>query len=125
MAVFSKRTIGFSVCIKLHNNIYKLVNFSPKRFHKIDPSASKRNGVALAGPGDPGPEVPARVAEEKVVIPVLMFACNRVTVNRALDNLLKIRKDAAKFPVIVSQVEKYSVTGNFFVKKNCPNIAQS
>jgi hypothetical protein len=121
MAVFSKRTIGFSVCIKLRNNIYKLANFSPKRFHTIDPSASKRNGVALAGPGDPGPEVPARVSEEKVVIPVLMFACNRVTVNRALDNLLKIRKDAEKFPVIVSQVENYSECDRTFCEKSDQN----
>ena len=42
---------------------------------------------------------------EKVVIPVLMFACNRVTVSKALDSLLKIRKDKEKFPIIVSQVE--------------------
>jgi hypothetical protein len=42
--------------------------------------------------------------DEKIVIPVLMFACNRVTINRALDNLLKIRKDKDKFPIIVSQV---------------------
>jgi hypothetical protein len=39
------------------------------------------------------------------VIPVLMFACNRVTVNLALDSLLKARKDPNKFPIIVSQVE--------------------
>ena len=38
------------------------------------------------------------------VIPVLMFACNRVTISKSLDNLLKIRKDEKKFPIIVSQV---------------------
>ena len=43
-------------------------------------------------------------ADDKIVIPVLMFACNRVSINRALDNLLKIRKDKEKFPIIVSQV---------------------
>ena len=43
-------------------------------------------------------------AAEKVVIPILMFACNRVTVSKALDSLLKIRKDKEKFPIIVSQV---------------------
>ena len=39
------------------------------------------------------------------VIPVLMFACNRVTISKSLDNLLKIRKDEKKFPIIVSQVK--------------------
>ena len=43
-------------------------------------------------------------AVENIVIPVLMFACNRVTVSQALDSLLKIRKDHEKFPIIVSQV---------------------
>ncbi len=38
------------------------------------------------------------------VIPVLMFACNRVTISKSLDNLLKIRTDEKKFPIIVSQV---------------------
>jgi alpha-1,3-mannosyl-glycoprotein beta-1,2-N-acetylglucosaminyltransferase len=40
------------------------------------------------------------------VIPVLMFACNRVTVNKALDSLLRARKDPEKFPIIVSQVRE-------------------
>ena len=38
------------------------------------------------------------------MIPVLMFACNRVTVAKALDSLLSYRTDPAKFPIIVSQV---------------------
>ena len=40
---------------------------------------------------------------ENVVIAVLMFACNRVTVSKALDSLLAYRKDKEKFPIIVSQ----------------------
>ncbi|ESO90960.1 hypothetical protein LOTGIDRAFT_217488 [Lottia gigantea] len=32
-----------------------------------------------------------------------MFACNRVTVSRSLDRLLKYRPDAKKFPIIVTQ----------------------
>ena len=39
-----------------------------------------------------------------MVIPVLMFACNRVTVAKALDSLLSYRTDPVKFPIIVSQV---------------------
>ena len=44
-----------------------------------------------------------------VVIAVLMFACNRVTVRKALDSLLAYRKDKVKFPIIVSQVYTYYV----------------
>ena len=42
--------------------------------------------------------------KDAVVIPVLMFACNRVTVAKAVDSLLSYRTDPAKFPIIVSQV---------------------
>ena len=48
--------------------------------------------------------------EKNVVIPVLMFACNRVTVSKALENLLSIRKDKQKFPIIVSQVRYFFFT---------------
>jgi len=40
---------------------------------------------------------------EKPVIPVLVFSCNRVTVNRALDLLLTYRPSKAQFPIIVTQ----------------------
>jgi len=42
-------------------------------------------------------------ASSNVVIAVLMFACNRVTVRKALDSLLAYRKDKIKFPIVVSQ----------------------
>lgn len=38
-----------------------------------------------------------------VVIGVLVFACNRITVKRNLDQLLKYRPSAHQFPIIVSQ----------------------
>lgn len=37
-------------------------------------------------------------------IPVLVFACNRITVTRCLDSLLQHRPDPDHFPIIVSQV---------------------
>ena len=43
------------------------------------------------------------VQKSSLVIAVLMFACNRVTVSKALDSLLAYRKDKKKFPIIVSQ----------------------
>lgn len=42
------------------------------------------------------------------VIPVLVFACNRVSVRICLENLLQYRPKAEQFPIIVSQV---SVSG--------------
>lgn len=38
------------------------------------------------------------------VIPVLVFACNRVSVRNCLDNLIQYRPNADQFPIIVSQV---------------------
>lgn len=40
----------------------------------------------------------------KPVIPVIVFACNRVSVSRSLDLLIKYRPDREQFPIIVSQV---------------------
>ncbi|KAH8280267.1 hypothetical protein KR018_001318 [Drosophila ironensis] len=37
------------------------------------------------------------------VFPVLVFACNRVSVRRCLDNLVRHRPSAEQFPIIVSQ----------------------
>lgn len=37
------------------------------------------------------------------IIPVLVFACNRLSVNKCLDDLIKYRPRADQFPIIVSQ----------------------
>ncbi|OQR78312.1 alanine--tRNA ligase, partial [Tropilaelaps mercedesae] len=39
---------------------------------------------------------------EKRVIPVLLFACNRVTVRKPIEQLLALRPSAERFPIIVS-----------------------
>lgn len=46
--------------------------------------------------------------ENKPVIPVIVFACNRVSVSRSLDLLVKYRPDRERFPIIVSQVSDNS-----------------
>lgn len=38
------------------------------------------------------------------IIPILVFACNRVSVSRCLDQLLQYRPNPDQFPIIVSQV---------------------
>uniref|UniRef100_A0AAG5D4J8 Alpha-1,3-mannosyl-glycoprotein 2-beta-N-acetylglucosaminyltransferase n=1 Tax=Anopheles atroparvus TaxID=41427 RepID=A0AAG5D4J8_ANOAO len=37
------------------------------------------------------------------IIPVVVFACNRISVNKCLDDLIRYRPSAEQFPIIVSQ----------------------
>lgn len=46
---------------------------------------------------------PKAVAPTQPVLPVLVIACNRVTVRRCLDKLLEHRPSAELYPIIVSQ----------------------
>lgn len=46
---------------------------------------------------------PKVVAPPQPVIPILVIACNRVTVRRCLDKLLQHRPSAELYPIIVSQ----------------------
>ncbi|XP_039747759.1 alpha-1,3-mannosyl-glycoprotein 2-beta-N-acetylglucosaminyltransferase [Pararge aegeria] len=52
-----------------------------------------------------------------IVLPILVIACDRVTVKRCLDNLVKFRPDKDTFPIIVSQDcghnETYKVIRSF------------
>ena len=45
----------------------------------------------------------AAAGTSKPVIPVLLFSCNRVSVNRALDLLISYRPSKEQFPIIVTQ----------------------
>lgn len=38
------------------------------------------------------------------IIPVIVFACNRISVKNCLDDLVKYRPNSYQFPIIVSQV---------------------
>lgn len=38
------------------------------------------------------------------IIPILVFACNRISVSKCLDNLVEYRPNRHQFPIIVSQV---------------------
>ncbi len=53
------------------------------------------------------PKVPSpatkKDATQDIILPVLVFSCNRPDIRRSLDGLLKYRPDAKKFPIIVSQ----------------------
>ncbi|NXU68133.1 MGAT1 acetylglucosaminyltransferase, partial [Horornis vulcanius] len=49
------------------------------------------------------PQIAASAEAEPPVIPVLVLACDRSSVRRCLDKLLRYRPSARRFPVIVSQ----------------------
>lgn len=56
-------------------------------------------------PLDAAPKLPSNQAKgfDGPVIPVVVFACNRVSVKKCLDNLIEYRPNADQFPIIVSQ----------------------
>lgn len=57
-------------------------------------------------------KVKAIRAHSESAVAVLVFACNRVTVVRCLDQLLKFRPSAQQFPIIVSQDCQHEATAN-------------
>lgn len=60
--------------------------------------------------------LPPRNKEYKgTVIPVLVFACNRVSVSRCLDQLIQYRPNPDQFPIIVSQVSNFFAVFIFYV----------
>lgn len=60
---------------------------------------------SAAAPAPPAPPAPPEPPEppEPAVIPVLVLACDRSSVRRCLDKILRYRPSARRFPVIVSQ----------------------
>lgn len=52
------------------------------------------------------------------VIPVLVFACNRVSVRKCLDNLIEYRPNVNQFPIIVSQVSEIVAFNNVSMTTN-------
>ncbi|XP_066142768.1 alpha-1,3-mannosyl-glycoprotein 2-beta-N-acetylglucosaminyltransferase [Euwallacea fornicatus] len=64
------------------------------------------NGELMVNPKAPGIDSP----EGK--LPILVFACNRVSVGRCLDKLLQYRPDSEKFPIIVTQDCDHDETAN-------------
>ncbi|KAH8411015.1 hypothetical protein KR222_006500 [Zaprionus bogoriensis] len=61
---------------------------------------------AMARPTEETPaQIPTQtqLANGEPVIPILVFACNRISVVKCLDNLVQYRPSAEQFPIIVSQ----------------------
>lgn len=65
-----------------------------------DPKATHATSVATSA------QIPTRtyLANGEPVIPILVFACNRISVVKCLENLVQYRPSIEQFPIIVSQV---------------------
>jgi len=81
----------------------------------VSNAADRSKDVKVSSPEVATP-AKASPAEKELVIPVLMFACNRPTVRKAIDPLLEYRGDdpdrIKKFPIIVSQDCGHAETAN-------------
>ncbi|XP_064471603.1 alpha-1,3-mannosyl-glycoprotein 2-beta-N-acetylglucosaminyltransferase-like [Ornithodoros turicata] len=60
----------------------------------------------------PDNKTEAPVLGDNPTIAVLLFACNRITVKRPIDQLLKYRPSKERFPLIVSQDCNHAVTAS-------------
>ncbi|KAM9469480.1 alpha-1,3-mannosyl-glycoprotein 2-beta-N-acetylglucosaminyltransferase a [Clarias gariepinus] len=75
----------------------------------------KKNGTSLRRKLDAVSNVTnfrSKLQSSGVVIPILVMACNRVTVKRCLDKLLEHRPSPELFPIIVSQDCGHSQTAD-------------
>lgn len=61
---------------------------------------------------EPFNDTGSRQIGDKPVIAVLLFACNRVTVKRPIDQLIQYRPSKEQFPIIVSQDCNHAMTTN-------------
>ncbi|XP_029826896.3 alpha-1,3-mannosyl-glycoprotein 2-beta-N-acetylglucosaminyltransferase [Ixodes scapularis] len=61
---------------------------------------------------EPSNDTGGRQSGDKPVIAVLLFACNRVTVKRPIDQLIQYRPSKEQFPIIVSQDCNHAMTTN-------------
>lgn len=50
------------------------------------------------------------------IIAVLVFSCNRITVQRCLDQLINLRPSAVQFPIVVSQDCEHEQTAEVISK---------
>nr|CAG4641710.1 EOG090X06K9 [Eurycercus lamellatus] len=67
------------------------------------------------------PSPSADTGKDPVVLPIIVFSCNRPEVRRCLDGLLKYRPDPEKFPIIVSQDCAHTATAEM-IKSYAPQV---
>ncbi|XP_051927108.1 alpha-1,3-mannosyl-glycoprotein 2-beta-N-acetylglucosaminyltransferase b [Hippocampus zosterae] len=80
-----------------------------KSFVSLAPDAQRQSNVIETVSAD---KLATFVASPEVVIPILVIACDRVTVKRSLDRLIQYRPSQELYPIIVSQDCGHAETAN-------------
>ncbi|XP_061521348.1 alpha-1,3-mannosyl-glycoprotein 2-beta-N-acetylglucosaminyltransferase b [Phycodurus eques] len=73
-----------------------------KSFATVAPDAKQQSNIIKMDNTDIN-RPSSSVASPEVVIPILVIACDRVTIKRSLDRLIKYRPSQELYPIIVSQ----------------------
>ncbi|XP_077363346.1 alpha-1,3-mannosyl-glycoprotein 2-beta-N-acetylglucosaminyltransferase b [Festucalex cinctus] len=73
-----------------------------KSFASVAPDSQRQSNVIKTDNTD-NEKLSTFVASSEVVIPILVIACDRVTVKRSLDKLIQYRPSQELYPIIVSQ----------------------
>ncbi|KAF3707820.1 Alpha-1,3-mannosyl-glycoprotein 2-beta-N-acetylglucosaminyltransferase [Channa argus] len=86
------------------NGVQSEVQHTQKPAHTVTPeSKSGRQIIEVKQEIIESNDLPTSVAPPEVVIPILVIACDRVTVKRSLDRLIQYRPSPELHPIIVSQ----------------------
>ena len=88
---------------KQQNDFNKFVDDTQKLLSQLQQSKVESPKKELSDANLNSPEIENEVAKETLQVPVLVIACNRPTVSRALDSILAARSNGEMFPIVVSQ----------------------
>ncbi|GBP37234.1 Alpha-1,3-mannosyl-glycoprotein 2-beta-N-acetylglucosaminyltransferase [Eumeta japonica] len=90
--------------VEIENRIEKLQKEMEKQMTKSNILLSKVKNHLKKKPKEVSKEDSQNIEKSSnPVLPVLVIACDRVTVKRCLDSLIKYRPNKETFPIIVSQ----------------------
>ncbi|CAL1542324.1 unnamed protein product [Lymnaea stagnalis] len=103
--------------------LFRLDDLEQKLLRQIEENGELLEKLQRA---NPFPYLPRGSREN--YLPVLVMACNRVSVNRALDKLIQYRSPPARFPIVVSQdcghQQTADVINTYVVPHNITHIKQ-
>ncbi|XP_069103331.1 alpha-1,3-mannosyl-glycoprotein 2-beta-N-acetylglucosaminyltransferase-like [Argopecten irradians] len=104
--------------VELDNLDFGIQNQLRRNLELLSKLRSLRNETGLGMKSDRTQHVapPGPSGDDNVVLPILMIACDRVTVSRSLDLLIKYRTSKERFPIIVSQDCNHKLTSDVIQK---------
>ena len=88
---------------KQQNDFNKFVDDTQKLLSQLQLSKIESPKKELSDANLNSPDIENDVAKDSLQVPVLVIACNRPTVSRALDSILAARSNGEMFPIVVSQ----------------------